>query len=343
MNSLHLTRLEALRAFLAADRELIEPVRGEDGVLRWDVADVSEPFVLQESVPLTSLKPYFFAERETVFAFDGTHFRSRLPEAPPRVFFGVKACDAAALAVQDRFFAEDAYYQARRRPALVVATDCAAPCAGGFCPLTDSGPLVREGADLVLTPVDDGWLAAAMTVAGEATLEAFLVRAEAGDPGVVSLLDAGTVVAQRAAVGAASLAAFPALDDLSAGLARLQAGEVSAGTWEALAIQCLACSGCVNLCPSCSCFTTHDTSQDQGVVRERVWDACLYEGFQREASGHHPSPTPGARTARYWFHKFSPVFLPQQGRLGCTGCGRCDAVCPGVIGAKAVLRRVGAC
>ena len=113
--------------------------------------------------------------------------------------------------------------------------------------------------------------------------------------------------------------------------------------WETLAIQCLSCSGCVNLCPSCSCFTTFDVGQPQGIVRERVWDACLYDGFQREASGHHPSPTPGARTARYWFHKFSPHFIPQQGRLGCTGCGRCDAVCPGVIGAKAVLTRAGAC
>ena len=118
---------------------------------------------------------------------------------------------------------------------------------------------------------------------------------------------------------------------------------MTAEMWETLAIQCLSCSGCVNLCPSCSCFTTFDVGQPQGIVRERVWDACLYDGFQREASGHHPSPTPGARTARYWFHKFSPHFIPQQGRLGCTGCGRCDAVCPGVIGAKAVLTRAGAC
>lgn len=343
MNSLGLRDLTALRRFVAGGRTLIEPVCEADGVLRWAESSPETGWQPSDGVPLTSLKPYFFAERETVFTFDGTHFRSRLPEVPPRVFFGVKACDAAALAVQDRFFAEDVFYQTRRRNALIVAVDCAAPCAGGFCPLTDSGPLVREGADLILTPVADGWLAAAATPAGEEVLDAFLRQMENEGGEAVLLLDPAQAAQDRQAVVEGCLAAFPSLQTLEAGLARIQQGAVPDEQWEQLAIQCLACSGCVNLCPSCSCFTTHDTGQPQGIVRERVWDACLYEGFQREASGHHPSPTPGSRTARYWFHKFSPAFLPQQGRLGCTGCGRCDAVCPGVIGAKAVLRRAGTC
>lgn len=338
MKTVLIDRLADFRAFIAADRVLIEPVREADGVVRWAESFPQRDWENFDGVPLSSLKPFFFAERETVFVFDGTHFRSRLPEVPPRVFFGVKACDAAALAVQDRFFADDALYQARRATALVVAVDCATPCAGGFCPLTDAGPLVREGADLVLTPLASGWLVMAMTALGEEGLNAF--QSSAPD---VRTLETEVAVQTRQALGDACTAAFGDLSALAAGLARIQGGEVAVETWETLAVQCLSCSGCVNLCPSCSCFTTFDVGQPQGIVRERVWDACLYDGFQREASGHHPSPTPGARTARYWFHKFSPHFIPQQGRLGCTGCGRCDAVCPGVIGAKAVLTRIGAC
>lgn len=338
MKTVFIDSLTDFRLFIAADRIMIEPVREADGVVRWAESSPDQDWQTLEGVPLSSLKPYFFAERETVFVFDGTHFRSRLPEVPPRVFFGVKACDAAALAVQDRFFAEDALYQARRKSALVVAVDCASPCTGGFCPLTDAGPLVREGADLVLTPVPAGWHLAALTNLGETVLTAFQAATQ-----TVRMLEADSAEQTRQAIGDTCSAAFGDLSALAAGLARIEAGGVTAEMWETLAIQCLSCSGCVNLCPSCSCFTTFDVGQPQGIVRERVWDACLYDGFQREASGHHPSPTPGARTARYWLHKFSPHFIPQQGRLGCTGCGRCDAVCPGVIGAKAVLTRAGAC
>jgi sulfhydrogenase subunit beta (sulfur reductase) len=345
MNSFFCPDISGLRRFLAEGRVLVEPVQDADGVVRWADSSPEQPWQNHDGVPLSSLKPYFFADRETVFVFDGFHFRSRLPEVPLRVFWGVKACDAAALAVQDRFFAEDALYQSRRQSALIVAVDCVSPCRGGFCPLTRSGPMVQAGADVVLTPVGQGWQAAGMTDQGLAVLNDFAgwVKTHHGDTIAPTPLDPEAAAKTRQDLEAACVAAFGNLDVLTTGLTRLQSGAVLAEEWETLAIQCLSCSGCVNLCPSCSCFTTHDVAHPEGTVRERVWDACLYEGFQREASGHHPSPTPGARTARYWFHKFSPEFIPQQGRLGCTGCGRCDAVCPGVIGAKAVLTRIGAC
>lgn len=325
--------IDALRQFVACGRELFEPLADEHGTLHWSTSLPGSRFTDTEGVPLSSLKPFFFAERETVFVFDGTQFRSQMPEVPARVFFGVKACDAAALNIQDRFFAEDPYYQARRQAALVVAIDCLQPCHGGFCPLTGAGPLVQAGADIVLTRLPQGWLAQGFSENGKAVLEAFAPKTEART----------AISQQRQQAGEACRKAFGDMADLHNGLEKLQAGAVTTETWETLAIQCLSCSGCVNLCPSCSCFTTFDTATDDGIRRERVWDACLYEGFQREASGHNPSPTPGSRTARYWFHKFSPAFIPQQGRLGCTGCGRCDAVCPGVIGAKALLARISTC
>ena len=42
-----------------------------------------------------------------------------------------------------------------------------------------------------------------------------------------------------------------------------------------------------------------------GGERVRYWDSCLLEGFQREASGHHPAPHPGDRVRRFWYHKLS--------------------------------------
>ncbi len=330
-HSFYLADLQPLRQHLAQWGQLHEPRFEPDGVLRWIEAAVEDAFQWTDGVPLTSLKPFFFAERETVFVFDGQHFRSQLPSAPKRVFLGVKACDAAALAVQDRFFAEDSYYKSRRQAALVVAVDCRHPCAKGFCPLTQSGPCVREGADIVLTPAPLGWYLQVATEQGQTALAGLSLAAS----------DDMTVNQHRQKTEQQCLAEFSDLSTLATGMARLQAGQVTATEWETLAVQCLSCSGCVNLCPTCSCFTTFDvTHADKTIVRERVWDSCLYDGFQREASDHNPTATAGARTARYWFHKFSPAFIPTQGRLGCTGCGRCDGVCPTVIGARSVLTRL---
>ena len=300
-HSFYLADLQPLRQHLAQWGQLHEPRFEPDGVLRWIEAAVEDAFQWTDGVPLTSLKPFFFAERETVFMFDGQQFRSQLPSVPKRVFFGV------------------------------VAVDCRHPCAKGFCPLTQSGPCVREGADIVLTPAPHGWYLQVATEQGQTALAGLSLAAS----------DDMTVNQHRQATEQQCLAEFADLSTLATGMSRLQAGQVTAQEWEMLAVQCLSCSGCVNLCPTCSCFTTFDvTHTDKTVVRERVWDSCLYDGFQREASDHNPTATAGARTARYWFHKFSPAFIPTQGRLGCTGCGRCDGVCPTVIGARSVLTRL---
>ena len=66
----------------------------------------------------------------------------------------------------------------------------------------------------------------------------------------------------------------------------------------------------------------------------------MYEGFQKEASGNNPAEAAGQRVARFWYHKFSEDFVKDFGRYGCVGCGRCDQVCPGVIGAKSIMTTI---
>jgi hypothetical protein len=84
-----------------------------------------------------------------------------------------------------------------------------------------------------------------------------------------------------------------------------------------------------------------DEVHDGTGERARCWDSCLFEGFQREASGHHPAPRPGDRVRRFWHHKFSDDFSIRFGRPGCVGCGRCDITCTGSIGALKVLATLG--
>jgi ferredoxin len=151
--------------------------------------------------------------------------------------------------------------------------------------------------------------------------------------------------AARAAFEAAETAArasFPARPFIACAIERLDAHAIRHEEWQGLGPACFACTGCTSLCPTCSCFTVVDETREGGGERIRDWDSCLLEGFQREASGHHPAPRPGDRVRRFWYHKLSDDFVPEFGRVGCVGCGRCDVTCPGSIGALRVLGALGA-
>jgi ferredoxin len=330
-----LDSVERLRNHLALGRDLYE-VRGDgQGGRHWHRVPAGDatPFEVFGEPPPCSAKAFFFAEREAVFRCEGDRFVACLPEVADQVLFGLHACDLTAVHYQDQFFAADPHYRARRSATLLVGIDCRHSCAQGFCTQVDSGPQVREGmADLVLLPLDDGnWWLLSYSPAGAAALAGLdLAPASADWRG------------ERAANQQRVAAEQGDSDWLQAGVRAINAGQVSPTTWDSLGLRCLVCSGCTMVCPTCSCFAPMERQLQGGVVQhERVWDSCLYEGFQKEASGHNPSAAPGQRVQRFWQHKFGEGFRREFGRYGCVGCGRCDRVCPGGIGAHAVMHRVG--
>ena len=75
------------------------------------------------------------------------------------------------------------------------------------------------------------------------------------------------------------------------------------------------------------------------MERWRLWDSCLLEGFQREASGHSPMKEEWSRTRRRIHHKLVADVI-RWGHMTCFFCGRCDAICPTGIGIKSVSREI---
>jgi formate hydrogenlyase subunit 6/NADH:ubiquinone oxidoreductase subunit I len=325
--------IDALRRGLARERILLE-VRDGEGGPDWRTVSGDEPFDWSAPIPLAGPKRFFFPAKETLLRWHGDAVEQVEEPVEPVVLFGIRPCDLTAIAHQDRFFAADPRHRRRRAGALLVGLDCLRACAGGFCREVDAGPFARSGFDLNLTPLDDG--SVALAVGSEAGREALARAGIAARPAAAAALQAHAVAEARAR------ASFPERPFVAGAIARLEAGEIRDDEWQALGPSCLACTGCTSLCPTCSCFTVVDEASGDGGARTRVWDSCLLDGFQREASGQHPAPRPGDRVRRFWYHKLSRDFVPALGRIGCVGCGRCDVTCLGSIGALRVLERLGA-
>lgn len=254
----------------------------------------------------------------------------------PRVrtaFLGVKPCEAAAIAVQDRVLlhgiVEDEVYAANRADVLLVAVECQAPAATCFCPSMGTGPgLELDGTDghpaagmvdLVLTELtepDHRLLARAGTPAGQDLLE----RLEAPEATPADLTAREHLLAAAADRIGRHLDADAVHD--------LLLGNLEHPRWDDIAQRCLACANCTLVCPTCFCTTVEDRTNLAGTTasRERRWDSCFSLDFTHTG----PSSVRASTRSRYrqWLTHKLATWIDQFDTSGCVGCGRCITWCP---------------
>ena len=241
---------------------------------------------------------------------------------PPRLaFVGVRACELAALQIQDRAMRAgplgDVDHVARGDAALVVAVECATATSTCFCTSMNTGPEVTGGADIVLSELDEGFVVRAATDAGEAIVGRLDLRS--ADP-LETDRAADSVAAVRAAIGDP----VPSL-----GLPERLRAALDHPRWAEVADRCLACANCTLVCPTCFCTSVAVASDLDGVegTTERTWDSCFSVGFGRVAGDGNFRPKIRDRYRQWLTHKFS-TWWDQFGSTGCVGCGRCIAWCP---------------
>ena len=272
-----------------------------------------------------ALKPFLFAPRETLWRAQrrpdgGIEFSEQIEEPPPIAIIGARACDLAALALQDAHFLEqqhlDPWYAARRRNLLVVAVECSHPAATCFCASTGDGPHVRQGSDITLVELDEGFLAWHGSERGQEIL-AGLGLSAAGTEQI------DTARAQTDDAAAAQTRALPSRDLRDALLARLEHPR-----WDEVASRCLSCGNCTSVCPTCFCHVQREAPRLDGEVSEhaREWDSCFTQGHSY-LHGFTVRPDTQTRYRQWLVHKLG-TWHDQYGRSGCVGCGRCIAWCP---------------
>jgi formate hydrogenlyase subunit 6/NADH:ubiquinone oxidoreductase subunit I len=260
----------------------------------------------------------------------GGTFRILNNEAPPQVphaFLGVRACELAAIAVQDRVLLEDRYrdpiYGARRSGAFLIAVQCTKSAATCFCASMGTGPAVSEGADLIMTELLD------------ATGHRFLVRpgSERGAEILNELQSRPATAADlhqsEAGVTAAANSQVRSID--RNGIKELLYQNFEHPRWDNVAARCLTCANCTMVCPTCFCTTVEDVSDVTGqhAERWRKWDSCFTQTFSYIHGGS--IRTSGKARYRQWMTHKLASWIDQFGSSGCVGCGRCITWCPAGI------------
>lgn len=270
-----------------------------------------------------AFKPQLFRSKETLWRCtrDGDGrltFDAEAPATQPLAVIGARACDIAALGLQDAHFLDrtrDPAYTARRRDLFIVAVHCMHPADTCFCASTGDGPRVTGGFDLALSELDDGFVVEVGSDAGRAVAEG------------LPLIDAGAAQLDQAD---AEIAA--AGEGQSRQLPQAIAGTLSArphhSRWDEVATRCLACGNCTSVCPTCFCSAERDVPMLDGMYSEHVreWDSCFSEGHAH-LHGYQVRPTTTFRYRQWLTHKLD-TWHAQYGRSGCVGCGRCITWCP---------------
>ncbi|HTI51385.1 MAG TPA: 4Fe-4S dicluster domain-containing protein [Planctomycetaceae bacterium] len=271
-----------------------------------------------------SWKRYLFPPLATVAAADRTEsgWEMRTPDVtvPKYAFLGVRACELAAMRVQDRVFLEGPYvdtiYKARREQALIIAVNCTQAGANCFCISMKTGPECRNGFDLALTEFAEGFVVSVGSDRGREVLDAVSHRAASEQ--------------ERASAAAARAQAVAQVTKQmdTTGIRDLLLSNLNHLRWDDVASRCLSCTNCTMVCPTCFCSSVSEVGDLAGahVERERRWDSCFNLDFSSMNGGVVRNDI-RSRYRQWLTHKLAS-WVDQFGTSGCVGCGRCITWCP---------------
>jgi ferredoxin len=271
-----------------------------------------------------SWKQFLFPSQATVATAEqtaeGWAFHDDLPNQPRFAFLGARACELAAIDVQDRVFLNGPYvdpvYQARREQCLIIPVQCTQAAPTCFCTSMGTGPHVTNGFDLALTELPAGFVVVAGTAKGQGLLDQLPTRPA----------DAAELQHAQQAVDRAAQQVTKKLDTHD--IRDLLMSNLEHPRWDEVAGRCLSCTNCTMVCPTCFCNSVREVSDLAGenIQRQRQWDSCFNLDFSYMNGGIVRSQI--RHRYRQWLTHKVATWIDQYGVSGCVGCGRCITWCP---------------
>lgn len=326
--------LAALAGELSGQMPVLVPVRsGQSIVFKRFQAGMELDF---SRLPAVSPKAAVFPQNETLLLV--RHFEAvsgkkpQLLETLPKgksLVLGCRPCGARGKLIFDPVYnteqIRDPYYAERRENTLFVTLSCERPESTCFCESVGGGPADTSGSDVLLTKVADGFVALAVTEAGQKLLENPLFD------------EAGERVGEADAVNARASELMGAAHDFSDAPEKLLARFDDMEFWDEQAAKCLSCGACTYICPTCYCFNITDNEAGLLTRRLRSWDNCMSHTFTLEGSGHNPRTSKAHRLKNRIGHKFSYYPSLHKQTIACCGCGRCIKQCPAGVDIRRIV------
>lgn len=297
----------------------------ENGVAtmaKWDGTDTSFMDWYRNTIipPRAILLPSW----EEMFRFrkDGKGYHIELPpsDASKQLIFGIRPCDAKAMAILDMTFKdayEDPYYLHKRNNTVLVGLGCTNPYDSCFCTSLGISPGESNDVDLMLTDIGHEFLIEVVTDKGKELMGktgGLLEEATQADETRAKEVkeSAHNKVTRRINIDDIKQRLLPAFDNED--------------YWGEIAAKCLSCGICTFLCPTCYCFDINDELVENQGKRFRSWDSCAFPIYTKMPM-ENPRAEKWRRLRQRVYHKYE--FYPMNfGVIACTGCGRCIRYCP---------------
>lgn len=284
------------------------------------------------------VKEFLFKQKEEFFKWtnENDSIKLEVPETitqDKRILFGIRACDTYGIAYMDKFFLEgykDELYEKNREATWVVAVNCLDIGDECFCNSMGTGPFASVGYDILFTPLKDEYLIEAGSKKGEELIvlgDNFLTSTDDNKLNVKNELLSSIVDKFKTKIKVNNIA-------------KVLQDNFNHPLWEELSKDCVLCTGCTNLCPTCTCFNVieENTSCNSGR-RVRCLDSCQSDSFTRNAGEHNPRNN--TSRVRYRLYDKFKYIEEKFNMKGCSGCGRCINVCPASINVVNIINKLG--
>lgn len=270
-----------------------------------------------------SFKEIFLPITQTLFYYTEDQVKEANPERQKGAVIFLRSCDIHAVKRLDEIYlnngAEDLYYKRLREHTRFVLMGCEHSCETGFC--ASMGTNQTSDYDLAVNVRDDIFEIDCKWDEMDSVLADLSTKKMTVEPDYVTDNEISVQVPKHLSVDAANLK-----------------------FWDEYDSRCIACGRCNFVCPTCTCFTMQDIFYtDNGKVgeRRRVHASCMVDGYTDVAGGGCYRQKNGQRMRFKVLHKVYD-YKERFGYHMCTGCGRCDDVCPEYISYANCINRLGA-
>jgi len=277
-------------------------------------------------------KSYIFRLIEKVSKYFGG---DEAPHGKILTIIGARGCDLEALEVLDRVFGEgdlkDPFYLKSRENMFIIGADCTDCGETCFCTTVKGKPFPQKLFDINLSPSFGGFVAEAGTEKGSKfildspdlfteALETHIEEKERNRQRITSLVDEKNRQFH-----------------LRVKLSETHKANLTNKVWKTLTKDCVECSACNFICPTCTCFLLLDQDKNKDKYeRFKVWDACLKASYAKVAGGANPRGKLHERLQNRYQCKFDYSF-DRLDRYTCVGCGRCIDGCAGNIDMRKIF------